>query len=68
MQIERAGGDEIVLRLGRDELSVLNNALNLVCNGIDLGCEFETLIGSDLASARRLLDAIVAALDQPTPD
>lgn len=40
------------------ELDIVKNALNEICNGIAMGDEFETRIGSKLADARALLTKI----------
>jgi hypothetical protein len=55
-----------VLELDREELITLNNALNEICNGIDLRGEFETRVGTTQKKARALLDAVnslVSALE-----
>jgi hypothetical protein len=44
--------------LTHEELDIVQNALNEICNGIALGEEFETRIGSNLADARALLAKI----------
>ena len=54
MDIEHVADDEAVLRIGRDELVVIANALNYVCNAIDL-TEFPTLFGVDRDEADALL-------------
>lgn len=38
-----------------DEISIINNALNEICNGIDLRGEFETRMGCTLQEARDVL-------------
>ena len=46
------------------ELLIINNALNEVCNGIDL-YEFDTRMGADLDEVRQLLaevDSIIKSL------
>jgi len=45
------------------ELETLNNALNEICNGIDVP-EFETRIGVKLEAAQSLLKSIKDALKQ----
>lgn len=53
--------------LTRDELVLLNNALNEVCNGVrdlDNDDEFATRLGVSREDARRLLDAISALIGQ----
>ena len=51
------------LRISDDELMMLNNALNEVCNGFDLD-EFETHIGASRERASELLAAINRLLEQ----
>jgi hypothetical protein len=41
--------------LTHEELDIVQNALNEICNGIAVGEEFETRIGSKLADARAVL-------------
>ena len=55
---------EATLRFSRDEVMLLNNALNEVSNGVAISdAEFETRLGADRAEARRLLDRIHSILD-----
>jgi hypothetical protein len=49
--------------LGRDELLILNNALNEVCNGVAL-FEFETRIGATRDRVVVLLKEIGTLLDE----
>jgi len=54
-----------VMRLSRDEMVLLNNALNEVCNGVDIGDdEFQTRLGSSREHARVLLSAFSDALER----
>ena len=47
------------LRLDNDELVMLNNALNEVCNGVDIAdTEFQTRLGWDRGALQELLDQI----------
>lgn len=48
--------------LNRDELLVLNAALNEICNGVDV-FEFETRIGADREFVAGLLQKIGLLLD-----
>jgi hypothetical protein len=41
------------VELTKDELGIINNALNEVCNGIDLEGEFDTRMGCTVGEARR---------------
>jgi hypothetical protein len=38
----------MTVELAKDELEIINNALNEVCNGIHLEGEFETRMGCSL--------------------
>ena len=62
MIIREEDGRQFTIVLNRDELGLLNNALNEVCNGID-GCEFSTRLGSEREAAKEMLDVIHRALD-----
>jgi hypothetical protein len=48
----------MLVELTRDELGIINNALNEVCNGIDLEREFDTRMGCTLEQARAVLAQI----------
>jgi hypothetical protein len=49
----------------RDELVVINNALNEVCNGLSLGDdEFQTRIGHSRETARKVLGKVAKALEK----
>jgi len=48
----------MTIELTKDELGIINNALNEVCNGIDLEGEFETRMGCTLQAARDVLAKI----------
>jgi hypothetical protein len=43
------------LDLTREETDIIQNALNEVCNGMNLGDEFETRIGATVVEARAFL-------------
>jgi hypothetical protein len=47
--------DAMLVELTKAELSIINNALNEVCNGIDLEGEFETRMGCTVGEARAVL-------------
>ena len=50
---------EHLVSLDDDEMSALNNALNEVCNGVDIAdFEFQTRLGYSRKRLRRLLDEI----------
>ena len=48
------------VELSREELGIINNALNEVCNGIHLEGEFSTRMGCSVDEARELLAKIHA--------
>ena len=67
MQIETVHGAEASVVLDRDEVRLLNNAINEVCSGVqELGDdrEFATRLGSSREEARALLAQISRLLDQ----
>jgi hypothetical protein len=51
-------GRGMKVELTKDELGIINNALNEVCNGIDLEGEFDTRMGCTVEEARELLAKI----------
>jgi hypothetical protein len=67
MTFERAGDDQdraLNLALSPDEALILNNALNEVCNGVDIeDWEFPTRLGGDREEARALLVRVGQLLD-----
>jgi hypothetical protein len=48
------------LDLTAEEVCIVQNSLNEICNGIDLQGEFETRIGATLAATRALLQRVAA--------
>ena len=46
------------LDLTPEETDIVQNALNEICNGINLGDEFETRIGATVGEARALLERV----------
>jgi hypothetical protein len=50
----------MTVELTKDELGIVNNALNEVCNGIQLEGEFDTRMGCTVEEARALLAKIHA--------
>jgi len=50
----------MIVELTKDELGIINNALNEVCNGIDLEGEFDTRTGCTVEEARAVLAKIHA--------
>jgi hypothetical protein len=50
--------DAMLVELTKDELGVINNALNEVCKGSDLEGEFDTRMGCTVEEARAVLAKI----------
>ena len=63
MKLSEVTDDGAHVKLTSDELVILGNALNEICNGLDIA-EFATRIGADRSEAMRLLKAIQSAHDQ----
>lgn len=55
----------MTVELSKEELLIINNALNEVCNGIYLEGEFDTRMGCTLEEARVVL-ARIHALAAPS--
>lgn len=55
MNIRSFDGATAEMSLTREDLIAINNALNEVCNGMELEGEFDTRIGCSLEEARELL-------------
>lgn len=51
------------ININRDELLIINSALNEICNGIEI-VEFETRIGSNRDRVSVLLNEITVLLDK----
>jgi hypothetical protein len=69
MKIKGVANSMAVIELNSDEIGILNNALNEVCNGISLEGEFDTRMGCTVEEARHLLDEINKlgkSLENPT--
>jgi hypothetical protein len=52
--------DAMLVEFTSNELDIINNALNEVCNGIDLEGEFDTRMGCTVEEARAVLAKIHA--------
>ena len=48
----------MLVELTKDELGIINNALNEVCNGIDLEGEFDSRMGCTVEEGRAVLAKI----------
>ena len=62
MKIQKTPEGTFAIRASVEELLILNNALNEVCNGLPLR-DFETRVGAPLSSVESLLNEVGAALD-----
>ena len=66
LEVESVDPDRRTARvvIGEDDLGLLNNALNEVCNGVDIAeGEFATRLGADRDDARALLAEVSELLD-----
>ncbi|MCA3071332.1 MAG: hypothetical protein ING77_17310 [Rhodocyclaceae bacterium] len=63
MEIIDIAAERSQVEIGRDELLIVNAALNEVCNGVAV-FEFETRIGADRARVAALLKEVGALLDK----
>ena len=58
MKIKGVANSAALVELSSDEIRILNNALNEVCNGFSLEGKFDTRIGCTVEEARQLLDEV----------
>jgi hypothetical protein len=58
MKVHSLNGAIASVEFTREEVLIVNNALNEVCNGIDLEGEFDTRMGCSVEEARNILHAI----------
>ncbi len=58
---------EATVRLTEAQLVIVNNALNEVCNGIDVE-EFSTRLGAEVTKVRGLLKEVNGVLDRMPPN
>jgi hypothetical protein len=63
MELIRVEQGEAIVRVELQELLIMNNALNEVCNGIDVP-EFETRMGVSLAQVVSLLSNVQLMLSE----
>lgn len=59
----QSGNHVATVQLNRTELRIINNALNEVCNGLDI-TEFSIRMGAKLSKAEELLSQINKQLEQ----
>jgi len=61
MEILKIDTDGATVRLSKAEIGVVNNALNEVANGVDIGeFEFKTRLGASREAARQMLREVGA--------
>ena len=63
MEIINTAAERSRVEIGRDELLIVNAALNEICNGIAV-FEFDTRIGADRERVAALLREVGALLDR----
>jgi len=63
MQVIKLSVDQLNVGVSRDELLIINSAINEVCNGIDL-FEFEARMGAEREKVVKLLGEVGAAIDR----
>ncbi|CAN5693204.1 hypothetical protein BH18ACI4_BH18ACI4_10200 [soil metagenome] len=68
MEIIESTKDKTIVSLSSTELIIMNNALNEICNGVDIP-EFETRVGYSRQQVEALLDQIhpLTSSEQPQP-
>jgi hypothetical protein len=62
MKEVKVTGSHALIEMDVDELLMINNALNEVCNAIDIP-EFDTRIGASMAETMQLLGRIGQIID-----
>lgn len=66
MNLVRATADRLLISISREDLVGASNALNEVCNGVDIDdAEFQTRLGQTRSELRRTLELIGEALSAP---
>jgi len=66
MKLVRATSERLMISVAREDLIGINNAVNEICNGIEIeDPEFETRLGQPRNALRRSLQSIDAALSGP---
>lgn len=63
MEVISTTAERSQVQMDRDELLIVNAALNEICNGIAVS-EFETRIGADRSRVAALLGEVGALLDE----
>jgi hypothetical protein len=66
VEVIESNPDAVTVTLTRDELMIISNALNVVCDGVDLDhdAEFSSRVGATRSEAQTLLANIHAAIPQ----
>ncbi len=63
MRVSKTTRHTMQVELSREELEIVNNALNEVCHGLDIE-EFSTRMGATKAEVLKLLHRVSEALEQ----
>ena len=63
MKLSNFNGNQVTLQVTRHELVIFNNALNEVCNALDIW-EFSTRMGAEKEQVAQLLQQISATIDE----
>jgi hypothetical protein len=63
MKLSGFDGKQATIQVTPHELVILNNALNEVCNALDIE-EFSTRMGAEEPQAEKLMEQVGAALEQ----
>lgn len=67
MKIVKTAGEHVQVSLSRDDLMIINAALNEVCNGIDV-FEFSTRMGADRSQVAALLKEVGTLISKMKSD
>ncbi|MBV9122212.1 MAG: hypothetical protein JO112_02485 [Planctomycetes bacterium] len=70
MQTLEIGANHVIVRLTQHELVILNNALNEVCNGIEVP-EFSIRMGAELQTVvevLRQINGLIAVMEKQMSD
>lgn len=59
MNAKQISKEKITIEISKEELGVLSNALNEVCNGIEVW-EFDTRMGIKIEGAKAILESLTS--------
>jgi hypothetical protein len=63
MRVSGTTRDSANVELSKDELAIINNALNEVCHGLDVW-DFQTRMGAEKADVLKLLHRVAEVLQR----